>query len=674
MKQKLLSLFFVLTCLIGVSMAQNRQVSGKVTSVADGTPLSGVSVSVVGTSTAVQTDGGGNYTITVGQAASLSFSFVGYSSQRISVGSKDVINVQLSSEDNALEEVIVTAYGVQTKESVTGSIATIKAKDLAQVQTGNAIQSLAGKISGAQIRSTTGQPGSEPTVRFRGLGSISSSNNPLYVVDGVPYNGDIASISSQDIEEISFLKDAAANALYGSRGANGVIIITTKKGRGNVEISFETRGGYNSRAVKDYDIIKDPAEYMELRWQRLRIGYMAYGDSDTDARQGATNDLFEDLGINPFNVANDAIVDPLTGKINPSAKLLYQDDWSKYLFKNSFRQEHNLNIRYGNDKVTTYLSGGYLKDNGYVVNSGFDRASARANVEFKPYDFLKVGTNLNYAGTKMKNPQAGKETTTFSNLFSWTRSIAPIYPIFARDASGNILRSDEGRELYDWGRGETVGSLRRPYIANMNPYATTLLNTQTNSNANLGLRAFASIDFLNDFNFTYNLSYDYLSGNRFRYGTEEGGDDQPYGGSITNATIFDKTLTNQQFITYKKTFGLHDLNIMVGHEVSDYKSEMLAGTKTNLVIPNNVIIGNASKYSSLNGYNDNYKVEGYLSRVNYNYNSKYYASASFRRDGSSVFHPDHRWGNFFGLGGAWIISKEDFLQNHEVISNLKFKV
>ncbi len=674
MKQKLLSLFFVLTCFIGASYAQNRQVSGRVTSATDGSPVTGVSVSVVGSTTATQTDGSGNYSISVSNNSVLNFSYIGYVSQRVTVGNQVVINVQLVDESEVLDEVIVTAYGTQTRESVTGSIATFKAQDLAQVQTGNAIQSLAGKVSGAQIRSTTGQPGEAPTVRFRGLGSISSSNDPLYVVDGVPFNGDIASISSQDIEEISFLKDAAANALYGSRGANGVIIITTKKGRGAVEINFETRGGYNSRAVKDYDIIKDPAEYMELRWQRLRIGYMAYGDSDADARQYATEDLFDDLGINPFNVANDAIVDPLTGKINPAARLLYHDDWSKYLFENSFRQEHSLNVRYGNEKINTYLSGGYLKDNGYVVNSGFDRASARANVEFKPYDFLKLGTNVNFAATKMKNPQAGKETNTFSNLFSWSRNIAPIYPIFARDASGSILRNGEGRELYDWGRGETVGSTSRPYIPNMNPYATTLLNTQSNDNTNLGLRAFASIDFLENFNFTYNLSYDYLSGNRFRYATEEGGDAAPYGGQITNAVNNENTFTNQQFLSYKKTFGAHDLDVMVGHEVSSYTNKMLAGGKTNIVIPNNLIISNASKYSFLNGYNDQYKVEGYLSRVNYSYDHKYYASASFRRDGSSVFHPDHRWGSFYGLGGAWIVSKEDFFQNQNAISNLKLKI
>jgi len=679
MKQKLLSLFFVLTCLIGLSYAQNRQVSGQVTSALDGSPIGGVSISVVGTNTATQTDASGNYQIQVSESSTLNVAFIGYATKRIAVGSQSMINIQLDAEENALDEIIVTAYGTQTKESIAGSISTLKAKDLSQIQSANVVQSLAGKVGGVQIRSTTGQPGASATVRFRGLGSISSSNEPLYVVDGVPFNGDIASISSQDIEEMSFLKDASANALYGSRGANGVIIITTKKGRntGEVDINFESRAGINSRATKDYDYITDPSEYYELRWNRLRLGEIVNGSGDTDARNTATNSLVNDLGYNIFNVANNQIIDPLTGKINPNAKVLYHDDWNDYLFDNSIRHEHSLNIGYANDKVSTFLSGSYLNDEGYVVNSGFDRVSARANVEFRPYEFVKLGANVNFASTKSKDPQAGKATGTYSNLFSWSRNIAPIYPVFARDAQGNVLLNNAGRELYDWGKGETINpdgtASTRPYITNMNPYASTLLNIQTNNNKNVSLRTYASFDFLTHFNFTYNLGYDFISGNRFRYATDEGGDAAPYGGSITNALTNSQTLTNQQLLNYNRTFGDHTIGVMIGHETSDYSNKMLSGSKTNIVIPNNIFLSNASKFSALNGYEDLYKVEGFLSKVNYSYSNKYYVNGSFRRDGSSVFHPDHRWGNFYGLGGAWIVSNENFLSDVDVISNLKIK-
>ncbi|RRN78083.1 SusC/RagA family TonB-linked outer membrane protein, partial [Pseudoxanthomonas sp. SGD-10] len=511
-------------------------------------------------------------------------------------------------------------------------------------------------------------------------GSISSSNDPLYVVDGVPFNGDIASISSQDIEEISFLKDAAANALYGSRGANGVIIITTKKGRNSdkIDISYESRIGTNSRAVKDYDIVKDPVEYYELRWQRLRLGELADGASDADARDIATNNLVNDLKYNIFNVGNSDIIDPATGKVYPGLRPMYHDVWEDYLFDNSTRQEHLLNLRYGNDKVSTYLSGGYLKDNGYVVNSGFERVSGRANVEFRPYEFAKIGANVNFAGTKSRDPQAGKESSTFSNLFGWARNVAPIYPIFARDAQGNILYNNDGRRLYDWGTGETINpdgsEVRRPYISNMNPYASTLLDIQTNSNTNVSIRTFASFDFLKHFNFTYNLGYDYLGGNRLRYSNDEGGDSAPYGGTITNAVERARTLTNQQILTYDNKFGDHSVNVLVGHETTNYTRDMLSGSKSMIVVPNQLFLSNASKYSALNGYGDLYKVEGFLSRVNYNYANRYYLNASFRRDGSSVFHPDHRWGNFYGVGGAWIVSNEDFFSSVNQISNLKLKI
>lgn len=679
MKQKLLSFIFVFTCLVGVSFAQDRQVSGQVTSTADGSPIVGASVSVVGGTQSTQTDGSGNYRISVSDGATLNVSYIGFLAKRTAVGTQTVVNFSLESEENALEEVVVTAYGTQTKESIAGSISTLKAKDLEQVQSANVVQSLAGKVSGVQIRSTSGQPGASATVRFRGLGSISSSNEPLYVVDGVPFNGDVASISSQDIEEMSFLKDASANALYGSRGANGVIIITTKKGRNNdgIDINFDSRVGINSRAIKDYDYITDPSEYYELRWNRLRLGEIVNGKSDVDARNTASNGLVKDLGYNIFNVANNQIVDPLTGKINPNASVLFHDDWNDYLFDNSIRHEHSLNIGYANDKVSSFISGSYLNDEGYVINSGFDRISTRANLEFRPYEFVKLGANVNFSSTKAKDPQAGKASGTYSNLFSWSRNLAPIYPIFARDASGNVIVNNNGREMYDWGKGESINpdgsATSRPYITNMNPYASTLLDVQTNNNKNVGLRTYASFDFLNYFNFTYNLGYDFISGNRFRYANTEGGDASSYGGTITNAITNSQTLTNQQLLNYNQTFGDHTIGVMIGHETSDYSNKMLSGTKTNIVIPNELFLSNASKFSALNGYEDIYKVEGYLSKVNYNYSNRYYVNGSFRRDGSSVFHPNHRWGNFYGLGGAWIASNEDFLSGVDAISNLKIK-
>lgn len=680
MKQRLLSILLLCTLLIGTAYAQDRTIRGTVTSAEDGSTLPGVSVTVQGSSVGTQTNADGVYTLSVpADARALVFSYIGFTSQTVNIGSNTTVDVSLQTDAQTLEDVVVTAYGAQTKESIAGSISTLRAGEIAQAQTANVIQSLAGKVGGVQIRSTSGQPGASSTVRFRGIGSISSSNQPLYVVDGVPYNGDVAAISPQDIDQISFLKDASANALYGSRGANGVIIITTKKGRGELDINYESRVGVNSRGAADYNIIKDPKEYYELRWQRLRMGAQISNKnlSLEDAGAIASNTLVNDLGYNIFNVPNDQIVDRITGKINPNASLLYQDNWNDALFSNSVRQEHFLNLRYGTERLSTYMSGSYLKDEGYVVNSGYDRIAARTNLEYKLLDHVKLGTNMNFSSTKSTDPQLGKASGTFSNLFSWTRNMAPIYPVYARDAQGNFVLDQNGNKTYDWGRGETTNPngtpARRIYITDMNPYATTIENIQTNDNKNFSIRAFASVDFLKDFNFTYNLGYDHISSYRLRYATELGGDARPYGGSITNAASFEGTLTNQQLLTYDKSINDHHVNVMVGHESSDFVSKMMAGNKTNVVIPGRVFLSNASKFGSLNGYNDTYSVEGYLSRVNYNYAQKYFVNASLRRDGSSVFHPDNRWGTFYGVGGAWIASKEDFLNGNETITNLKLK-
>ncbi|MCJ8152527.1 SusC/RagA family TonB-linked outer membrane protein [Chryseobacterium sp. SSA4.19] len=594
--------------------------------------------------------------------------FLGYNAFAQS-SKKDTIKEQ------KIEEVVVVAYGTQKKQSITGSITTINAKQLEDAQSSNAIQSLTGKVGGVQISANSGQPGDPPQVRFRGIGSLSSSNNPLYVVDGVPYNGNINAISNQDIETISFLKDASANALYGSRGANGVVLITTKKAKkGRFSVTFDTKFGVNSRAVKEYDIITDPGEYYEVFYNRLVTDGVHKGMSIGDASTNAGNTMISDwLGYNNYNVADNQIIDPATGKINRNAKLLYHDDWNKNLFKDRTRQEYNINVSNSSEKNDIYLSLGYLNDEGYVINSGFKRYTARLNNELRLTSDIKVGVNLNYARSEQNAPIQGTSSSQYSNLFSWARNIAPIYPIWARDTNGNFLLDKLGQRQYDFGTLTGPMGLSRPYGGTLNPYGTTLLDIKRNSEDNLSGRAYASINFLKDFNFTYNLGYDLLSGYYINYSNNVGGDAAGYGGSITNATTNDYTVTNQQLLNWNKSFGKHSISAMIGHETSDFTSKMLAGSKTNIAIPDLPILSNATKFGGLNGYNDLYKVEGFLSRVNYNYDNKYFVNASFRRDGSSVFAPENRWGNFFGLGAAWVITNEDFLKSNDVINNLKIK-
>lgn len=595
-----------------------------------------------------------------------------------------VANAQEAKKDSVkttkIDELVMVAYGTQKKSEIAGSITTIKAKDLEQAQTTNAVQSLTGKVGGVQISTTNGQPGSEPQVRFRGIGSLSSSNNPLYVVDGVPFNGSINSISNQDIESVTFLKDAAANALYGSRGANGVVVITTKKGKGRkISISFDTKVGVNSRAVPEYDIITNPGEFYEAYYERLKLDYRHITPTATDADASAyaiANLITGDRGLvyNIYNVANDQIIDPATGKIRAGARLLYSDDWQRAIFKNRIRQEHSLSVSGGSEKLDAYLSLGYLNDMGYVVNSGFDRYTARLNTNFKISKNLETGININYAKTLQDSPLAGVSSGTYSNVISFARNIAPIFPIFARNADGSMAYDVNGKPIFDWGRADSyMGLARAPYSAGSNAYAQALLNQRKNTIDNVSGRAYFSYNFLNGFNFRYNIGYDLLSGNYLRYGTALGGDDVGSLGSISSDFDTNTTFTNQQLLSWDRQFGKHNISVMVGHETSDFKSEVLSGYKTNVVIPNLPQISNASRFGALNGYADRYKVEGFLSRVNYSYDNRYFFNASYRRDGSSIFAPDMRWGNFYGLGGAWAISNEKFLKDNKVITNLRLK-
>ncbi|UTN04553.1 SusC/RagA family TonB-linked outer membrane protein [Flavobacterium bizetiae] len=672
MKQKikgLLLLIFVMSSQF--FYAQERVVSG---TVSDATgPIPGINVIVKGTKNGVQTDFDGKYSIKAKTGDVLLFSYVGMQDVTITVGASSVVNAKMKEVGKELDEVVVVAFGTQKKQEITGAVAKVDSKMLENTQASNAVQSLTGKVAGVQISANSGQPGEAPQVRFRGIGSISSSNSPLYVIDGIPYNGDINAIATQDIESISFLKDASSNALYGSRGANGVIIVTTKKGKkGQLKVTYETKIGVNSRAVPEYDIITDPGDYYKAVYNRIKNGLIYKGQTPINAANTAAQNLINggtySLGYNNYNVPNNQVINPTTGEINADVKLLYHDDWSKALFRDAIRQEHYLSLSSSTDNLSSYLSMGYLSDDGYTINSSFERVSVRANVDYTVSSKIKVGTNLNYAHSNKNAPTSQVTSSTYSNLFNWARSIAPIYPIWQRDASGALINNEDGTKSYDFNQ-----SGERPYGSNLNPYATTLLNTNLSEENKFGARGYVSIDFLKDFNFRYNLGYDLLSGYYLNTATGLGGDAMGVKGRIGTATKNEYTLTNQQLLSWKKTFENHSLDILIGHESSDFTSKMLAGQKSNIVIPDLTNLSNATRYSYVDGYNDLYKVEGYFSRLNYNYKNKYFFNGSFRRDGSSVFAPENRWGNFYGFGGAWSVAKESFFPKTKWITDLRIK-
>ncbi|MDM1368138.1 TonB-dependent receptor [Myroides marinus] len=654
--------------------AQQKALKGVVTE--GGLPLPGVTVMIKGTDKGTQTDLNGNYTLNVQKGDVLVYSFVGMQEVTHKVGDAQVHNVTMSGDSsNELDAIVVTAYGTQTKASIAGSVGLVEAKEISKVVSPNVMQGMQGKVAGVQITSGNGMPGSAPTVRFRGVGSIYASAEPLYVVDGVPYNGSVSSISNEDIETITFLKDASAAALYGNRGANGVVVITTKKGKkGEFKATFSSKIGTTYISNDRYKTINDPGAYYEAYYAAYRNALMNGPKklSFEDASRTSANELINGgeagLVYNVYNVPDKELIDPLTGKLNPRAQLLYQDKWKDYLFtKGTFSQQH-VNVSGGTDKSTGSLSLGYEKNDGYVINSGFERITGRLTMDTKLTDYFSFGGNMNYARINSSTPFGFDGGTAQANSFLWEQSIAPIYPVFMYDKDGKRMYGENGEVLYD--DGQEYG---RPYGSKQNPYATSLLNYRKNVNNNILANVYASIKLFDGLTFKYNITGDYNNSFNRQTNTPLLGDAQAFGGRVYNNTAITFAFTQQQLLQYTKTFGSHSIDVLLGHESMDRETDELLVHRTNMLFPDSPMVDHAGVIQDGSGGRKTYAIEGYLSRLNYNYDGKYYLSASFRRDASSYFHPDNRWGNFFGFGGAWILSRENFMKDVSWLDYLKLK-
>jgi TonB-linked SusC/RagA family outer membrane protein len=577
------------------------------------------------------------------------------------------------SQETSIKEVVVVAFGKQKKEEITGSVQSLKAKDLGNLQNGNVLQGIGGKVAGVQVISS-GQPGSQPTIRMRGIGSINASSDPLIVLDGIPYSGDLNSISSADIESISFLEDASSNALYGSRGANGVIIVNTKRGKNKkLTVDLDIKTGVNFRSIEDYSVYTTPQEYYTAYYNRGRIGEIARLKQPGAVPSGSTPhavgiNALNGLGYNVYNVPFNELIAP-DGSFNSKAKLLYQDNWKKLLFKPALRREATVGINASGDQVKSYTSLNYLDDKGYLISSGFERFGVRSNVDYSITPKLKLTTALSYTYSK----QNFGETGGFSNPFQFARNIAPFYPVFLRNDNYQQLYDNHGNALYDYGDGQGPNGSTRSYAVFENPVGNLQQDKSQRvsniTNANLGL----NYEIIKGLDFTYNFGAYLENLKNLQFGNTLGGTSSSVGGNISQESIFNYTLNHQQLLTYQKKFDKHNFNLLVGHELNKTKNEGFSGTKQQLLLPESWAFDNAVKITDLSGNGYEYAVEGYFSRLLYNYDNKYFFNANVRRDGSSVFAPESRWGTFYGLGAAWNVAKEDFLKDSKVINALKLK-
>ncbi len=656
---------------------QQINVTGTVTDARDGGSLPGVTVLLQGTTTGTVTDINGNYEISAPGDGVLVFSFIGMQTREEPINNRSIVNVEMEPEVVGLEEVIVVAYGTARRESFTGVADVVTSERIERRVVSNASRVLEGTTPGVQVTTGSGQPGSGQAIRLRGFGSISASNAPLIVLDGAPYDGQLSDINANDIESMSVLRDASAAALYGARGANGVIMITTKRGSDDAPVmNFRSTMGFVDRTMEDYPQA-DERDFLLLTFEADRnMRHFGMGLDLQEANQQAAANLMPNLGqYNPFNMPYEDLIqidpaNPWLANINPGAELLWSDDWYEHIFRTAVRHEHQFSVSGGTDISDYFISLAFLDEEGITVTTGFDRISGRVNVNTQPVTWFETGFNL--SGSLTESDYILDGGTQITNPFYFTRNIGPIYPVYIRDTDGNFILDEAGDKIFDFGVGDGPQG-NRPSMGNSNLVGSLVLDDRSHVRENLSGRTFAKFNILPNLTFQTNLSADYYSQYTTTFQNPQFGDAAGVGGRGTKQYIRNLSVTATQLLNYSQTFGDHNLDLLLGHESYQRQYNVAAATRTNYPVPGITEIGIATTMTGSTSYQDEYRTEGYFSRLNYDYDNRFYGSLTYRRDGSSRFHKDSRWGNFFSVGASWRVTQEQFMQGIDWLDNLRIK-
>ncbi|UKB84335.1 TonB-dependent receptor [Chryseobacterium sp. MEBOG06] len=567
--------------------------------------------------------------------------------------------------EKEIDEVVVVAYGKAKRNSYTGSVATISSDKINNRPVTNITKALEGQVAGVQATSASGQPGAISTIRIRGIGSISASSDPLYVVDGIPFDGNLNSISPSDIESISVLKDATASALYGSRGANGIIIITTKSGKkGEAKINFNISQGFSGRAVKDYEQVNTD-QYFQLYWEALRNGYQSGKISSQQAGQMATDNLVSTLGINPYGASYPKPVGT-DGKLLPGASPLWNDNWRDILQRVASRNQVDLDISGGSEKSNYFFSLGYLDDKGMAIESGFKRYNTRLKINSEVKKWLNVGVNLSYTNSVQQAPTSSDSKA--SNIINAARFIPSFYPYYERNADGSYVVDAAGNRIYDFGKYRPTNALQ-----NQNAAATLPLDKNENQEDNFSGKGFLDFTFLPELKFKTSFSVDLVNYNGHYYSNPLLGQGAEIGGSVTRTNSRTLSYTTSNILTFDKKFGKHHVNALAGHEFYKYDYQTISGTRSQFSLPYYYEPDAASLLGSFSGNSNKLSLLSFLGKVEYDYNNTYFLSASGRADSSSRFSPDNRWGRFWSVGGSWKISNEEFIKNLNTFNQLTLR-
>lgn len=691
MKNKSLYIIVLSLLLSVTALAQQKiTVTGRVVD-KDGMPVMSAGVFVKGTTNGTVTDFDGNYVLNqVPVDAVLTASNLGYAESEHPVGGKTVVDFVLQDESVVLDDVIVVAYGTAKKESFTGSAGVVKGEELSKRPVGHLTKSFEGMVAGVTVTSGGGQPGEGSAIMVRGIGSVNASSSPLYVVDGVPYDGAISSINPADIETMTVLKDASAGALYGARGANGVIVITTKKGSADrVNINYKGNFGIASRALPRYDLV-GMSDYVELTYEALRnsVRYAENGALDDEgAASYAAAHLGETIGglknpeyYNPYkNYTWETLIDPETGKIKDDAKAAWDENWMDEISNNkAFRTEHILSVSGGTEKTSYLYSMGYYKENGTLRNTDFDRFTGRISGDVQATDWFKLGMSANLAHSVSNFQNASGSQV--SNVWYTAQFMAPIYPVYLKDMDGNNVLDENGDLQYEYGSIDDNGYANRVTAQGFNSKAELFNNKAYFKRNSLSARTFAKFGTtrkaspLYGLNFTVNFGLDFTDYGATSVSDKYHGNAAKQGGSVSKTNTRTMSYTLNELITWQRTFGDHSINLLAGHEYYRYNHNYAGATKSGIIAGIDEL-GSAVTTVANTSYSNDYAIESVLARVNYGYADKYYFDASWRTDGSSRFYKDNRWGNFWSVGASWRVTNEDFMSaTSSWLNNLTAKI
>lgn len=583
----------------------------------------------------------------------------------VSVNAQEAKPKKDTIREKEIDEVVVVAYGKAKRNSYTGSVATISSDKINNRPVTNITKALEGQIPGVQAASSSGQPGSTASIRIRGIGSVSASSDPLFVVDGIPFDGNINSISPNDIESISVLKDATASALYGSRGANGIIIITTKSGKkGEAKINFNISQGFSGRAVKDYEQVSTD-QYFQLHWEALRNGYKSDKISSQQAAQMASDNLVSSLGINPYGPGYPNPVGT-DGKLLPGAKPLWNDDWRDVLQRMASRNQVDFDVSGGSDKSNYFFSLGYLDDKGIAIQSGFKKYSTRLKLNSEVKKWLNVGVNLSYTNSIQQAPTSSDSKS--SNVIQAARTVPSFYPYYERNPDGSYKLNAAGDKIFDFGKYRPSNALQ-----NQNLAATLPLDKNENREDNFSGKGFLDFTFLPELKFKSSFSVDLVNYNGHYYTNPILGLGKETGGSVSRSNSRTLSYTTSNILTYDKKFGQHHFNILAGQEFYKYDYQTISGSRSQFSLPYYYEPSAAALLGSFTGKSDKLTLLSFLGKAEYDFKNTYFLSASARTDGSSRFYGDNRWGKFWSVGASWKASNEDFIKDLNFFNQLTLR-